>query len=145
MLELSEPKLIHPDPLLPLDIAESINSDPDLAPRSPIKLQSIYFIEDTGEIGSLSVIYAEGFHDLDDFVLAIAEENCCSWEFVEMVVEGHDEDGNYDDDDNPLPHFLEQLKSNVVCRWFRFTDDGYFVKSASFIVGAFPATCFYIE
>ena len=145
MFELSEPKPIFPDPLLPLDIVESINSDPVLTPRSPIKLQSIYFIEDTGEIESLSAIYAEGFHDLDDFVLAIAEENCCSWEFIEMGIEGHDEDGNYDDDDNPLLHFLEHLKSKVVCRWFRFTDDDYFVKSASFVIDAFPATCFYIE
>ncbi len=142
---MSEPKLIYPDPLLPLDIFTSIDSDPDLAQKSSIELQPIYFIEDTYEIGSLSAIYAEGFHDLDDFVMAIAQEYCCNWEFTEMEIEGHEEEGNYDDNDNPLPHFLEHLKSKVTCRWFRFTNDDYFVKSASFIVGAFPATCYQHE
>lgn len=106
-----------------------------------IELIKLYELEDEEPTGPLWGLYAKGFHNLDDFALAIAEECCCDWEFTDLEIEDHEEDGNYDDKDRPFPHLLNHIKLKTIQRWFKETDYS-FNRSASFVLGSFPGTCY---
>lgn len=106
------------------------------------ELIKLYEMEDDEPTGPFWGIYEEGFHDLDDFALAVAQECCCDWEMTELEIEEHEDEGNYDDNDDPLPHLLNHIKSKTIKRWFKVADDDIFKPSASFVLGSFPATCY---